>query len=116
MRKRTIDLVFANEDELKSLYQTADFNTALKRPRADAKLGVVTRSEKGCVIATHDGVTSAPASQFESWSTRRAPAIYSPQASCRTGAGCDPRGVWPLGAIAAAEVIQHIGALDRRCR
>src|SRR5215813_6538794 len=50
MRKRTVDLVFANEAELHSLYQTSDFDTALKQLRADAKLAVVTRSEKGCVV------------------------------------------------------------------
>src|SRR6195256_5607558 len=31
MRKRTVDLVFANESELRSLYQTSDFDTALKQ-------------------------------------------------------------------------------------
>ena len=51
MRKGTVDLVFANEAELHSLYQTSDFDTALKQLRADTKLGVVTRSEKGCVVA-----------------------------------------------------------------
>ena len=50
MRGGTVDLVFANEAELHSLYQTADFNTALAQLRSDAKLGVVTRSEKGCVV------------------------------------------------------------------
>jgi adenosine kinase len=38
--------VFANEAELHMLYQTSDFDTALKRLRADTKLGVVTRSER----------------------------------------------------------------------
>src|SRR6202163_2230863 len=52
MRKGTVDLVFANEAELHSLYQTGDFDTALKQLRADTKLGVVTRSEKGCVVAS----------------------------------------------------------------
>src|SRR6201986_5156725 len=59
MRKGTVDLIFANEAELRSLYQTSDFDTALKQLRADTKLGVVTRSEKGCVVAAKDGVTSA---------------------------------------------------------
>src|SRR5215213_1096273 len=45
----TVDLVFANESELKSLYETADFDSALAALRADARLAVVTRSEKGCV-------------------------------------------------------------------
>ena len=52
MRNGTVDLVFANEAELHSLYQTSDFEGALKQLRADVNLGVVTRSEKGCVVAS----------------------------------------------------------------
>src|SRR5947207_11248179 len=65
MRKGTVDLIFANETELHSLYQTSDFEGALKQLRADAKLAVVTRSEKGCVVAAKDGVTAVPASPIE---------------------------------------------------
>src|SRR4051794_29055822 len=61
MRKGAVDLVLANEAELHSLYQTSDFETALKQLRNDIGLGVVTRSEKGCVMATKDGVTTVPA-------------------------------------------------------
>src|SRR5246500_2447403 len=61
MRKRTVDLVFANESELHALYQTSDFDTALKQLRSDVGLGVVTRSEKGCVVAAKDGVVAVPA-------------------------------------------------------
>jgi len=42
MRKGAVDLVFANEAELHSLYQTADFDTALRQLRSDTGLGVVT--------------------------------------------------------------------------
>src|ERR1700736_4406582 len=42
MRNGTIDLVFANEAELHALYQTSDFEGALKQLRVDTKLGVVT--------------------------------------------------------------------------
>src|SRR5437660_5552014 len=65
MRKGTVDLVFANEAELHSLYQTSDFNTALKQLRQDTKLVVVTRSEKGCVVASRDGVIAVPAFPIE---------------------------------------------------
>src|SRR5258707_3179290 len=61
MRKGTVDLIFANESELHSLYQTADFDTALKQLREDTKLGAVTRSEKGCVVVSKQGVVAAPA-------------------------------------------------------
>ena len=62
MRKGTVDLVFANEAELHSLYQTSDFDTALKQLRQDTKLGVVTRSEKGCMVASAPAISSPPAS------------------------------------------------------
>src|SRR6186997_1722554 len=38
IKSGTVDLVFANESELKSLYETADFDTALAALRADARL------------------------------------------------------------------------------
>src|SRR5260370_39654705 len=60
MRNGTVDLVFANETELHSLYQTSDFDTALTQLRSDAKLGVVTRSEKGAVLPSTDGVIPVP--------------------------------------------------------
>src|SRR6187549_4300964 len=59
MRKGTVDLIFANEAELRSLYQTSDFDSAVGRLREDTKLGIVTRSEKGCVVASKDGVVAA---------------------------------------------------------
>src|SRR6202789_3390401 len=52
MRKGTVDLVFANEAELHSLYQTSDFDAALSQMRSDARLAVITRSEKGCVVVS----------------------------------------------------------------
>jgi len=65
MRNGTVDLVFANEAELRSLYETSDFDTALKQLRVDTKLGVVTRSEKGCVVASKDRVVAVPAFPIE---------------------------------------------------
>jgi sugar/nucleoside kinase (ribokinase family) len=47
IRSKTVDLIFANEAELTSLYQTEDFDKALTQLRSDATLAVVTRSEKG---------------------------------------------------------------------
>ena len=50
MKSKTVDIVFANEHELKALYQTADFHTALDLLRGDCALAAVTLSEKGSVI------------------------------------------------------------------
>src|SRR6201991_1995667 len=65
MRGGTVDLIFANEAELQSLYQTSDFDTALAQLRNDVKLGVVTRSEKGCMVTTKGGVAAVPAFPIE---------------------------------------------------
>src|SRR3954462_7704171 len=43
MRNGTVDLIFANEAELTSLYETTDFDAALAQLRNDVRLGVVTR-------------------------------------------------------------------------
>src|SRR5256885_8539868 len=61
IRTGTVDLVFANERELHSLYETADFDTALGALRSDAKLAVVTRSEKGCLVVTREETEAVPA-------------------------------------------------------
>src|ERR1700716_2413318 len=111
MRKGTVDLVFANEAELHSLYQTADFDTALTQLRSDAKLAVVTRSEKGCVVASKDGVTAVPAFPIERMvDTTGAGDLFAAGFLFglvrNAGRGAPGR----LGALAAAEVIQHIGA------
>src|SRR5216684_8139188 len=111
MKKRTVDLVFANEAELHSLYQTSDFDTALKQLREDAKLGIVTRSEKGCVVVSREGVIAVPAFPVEQIvDTTGAGDLFAAGFlfGLVRGAGYEKAG--RLGALAAAEVIQHIGA------
>jgi len=111
MRSRTVDLVFANEAELHSLYQTSDFEGALKQLRVDTKLGVVTRSEKGCVVVAKDGITAVPAFPIDKMvDTTGAGDLFAAGFlfGLVRGAGVEAAG--RLGALAAAEVIQHIGA------
>lgn len=111
MRNGTVDLVFANEAELHSLYQTSDFDTALTQMRSDAKLAVVTRSEKGCVVTSKDGAIAVPAFGVEKIvDTTGAGDLFAAGFlfGLARGAGFEKAG--RLGALAAAEVIQHIGA------
>src|SRR6185437_5948105 len=56
IRNGTVDIVFANEHELRSLYETADFDSGARALQQDAKLAVITRSEKGCVVVGRDGM------------------------------------------------------------
>ena len=111
MRKGTVDLIFANEAELHSLYQTADFDGALAQLRKDTKLGVVTRSEKGCVVVSKDGVISAPAFPIQKLvDTTGAGDLFAAGFLFGLVRGADHATSGRLGALAAAEVIQHIGA------
>jgi sugar/nucleoside kinase (ribokinase family) len=60
-----VDLVFANEGELKALYQTDDFEEALIAIRGDAQLAAITRSEKGSVIVNGGDTWTAEATPIE---------------------------------------------------
>src|SRR3954452_18954137 len=111
MRNGTLDLVFANEAELHSLYQTSDFDTALAQLRSDAKLGVVTRSEKGCVVASSDGVIAVPAFPIKKLvDTTGAGDLFAAGFLFGLVRNAGHVNAGRLGALAAAEVIQHIGA------
>jgi adenosine kinase len=111
IRKGTVDIVFANEHELHSLYQTANFDTAVKMLRSDAKLAVVTRSEKGCVVVARDGVEAVQAMPIERVvDVTGAGDLFAAGFLVGHSHGKDHRTAARLGALAAAEVIQHIGA------
>ena len=111
MRGGTVDLVFANEAELHSLYQTSDFDTALAQLRVDTKLGVVTRSEKGCVVVAKDGITVVPAFPIDKMvDTTGAGDLFAAGFLFGLVRGAGYENAGKLGALAAAEIIQHIGA------
>lgn len=111
IRSKTVDLVFANEAELASLYQTDDFDKALVQLRGDATLAVVTRSEKGCVVVAKDKVTPVPASPVKQVvDTTGAGDLFAAGFLFGTVRGLSHEQCGRLGALAAAEVIQHIGA------
>jgi sugar/nucleoside kinase (ribokinase family) len=111
MRSRTVDLIFANEAELQSLYQTSDFNAAVAALRADIAVAVVTRSEKGCLVISPEGTEAVPAFPVERVvDTTGAGDLFAAGFLSGLARGVDDRTCGRLGALAAAEVIQHLGA------
>ena len=111
IRSKTVDLVFANEAELTSLYQTEDFDKALVQLRSDATLAVVTRSEKGCVVVAKDKVTPVPAFPIKQLvDTTGAGDLFAAGFLFGIVRGLSHEQCGQFGALAAAEVIQHIGA------
>ena len=111
MRSGTVDLIFANETELHSLYQTSDFDTAVAALRADVSAAVVTRSEKGCIVLGPEGTEAVPAFPIELVvDTTGAGDLFAAGFLSGLARGADDRTCGRLGALAAAEVIQHLGA------
>jgi len=111
IRTGTVDLVFANERELHSLYQTADFDSAVMALRAEARLAVVTRSEKGCVVISKNGTISVPARRIDRVvDATGAGDLFAAGFLFGLARGEDHKKCAQLGVLAASEVIQHIGA------
>jgi sugar/nucleoside kinase (ribokinase family) len=111
MRSGTVDLIFANEAELHSLYQSSDFDAAIAALRADIGVAVVTRSEKGCLVISPEGTEAVPAFPVERVvDTTGAGDLFAAGFLSGLARGADDRTCGRLGAMAAAEVIQHIGA------
>jgi adenosine kinase len=111
IRNGTVDLVFANERELHSLYETADFDTALEALRNDARLAVVTRSEKGCLVVSREETDAVAANPIDRLvDATGAGDLFAAGFLVGLSRGADNRTAARLGALAAAEVIQHLGA------
>jgi sugar/nucleoside kinase (ribokinase family) len=105
-----IDVLLCNEDEILRLYETADFEAALTRARAECPLVACTRSAKGAVIGQGAEVVSVPAEPVgrivdtTGAGDQFAAGFLFGVAKGRPLADCGK-----LGVMAAAEVISHIG-------
>jgi sugar/nucleoside kinase (ribokinase family) len=110
MRSKTVDIVFANEHELKALYQTADFATALNLLRADCELAAVTLSEKGSVIISA-GLTEeiAPVPVERVVDTTGAGDLYASGVLFGLTQGMPFQTCGALGSMAASICISQIG-------
>ena len=107
----TIDILLANEHELKSLYTTSDFDSAVDALRNEGPMAVVTRSAVGSVVIDRNGVQAIPAQPIDRLvDTTGAGDLFASGFLLGLARGFDHRDAARLGAIAAAEIIQHIGA------
>src|SRR3954471_23242735 len=112
MRDGSLDILFANIHELKSLYQTADETAALAALRDETDvLGVVTRSSEGAMVVTRGETRAVPAQRVERVvDTTGAGDLFAAGFLAGLTRGLDYADCARLGGIAAAEVITHIGA------
>jgi sugar/nucleoside kinase (ribokinase family) len=105
-----VDLLFANEDELNSLYECTDISDSVELLRRDCHIAAVTRSEKGSVIVTRDDVHSVPAVRgVDVVDTTGAGDLFAAGFLWGLTHGRDLTTCARVGAVAAAEVISHVG-------
>jgi len=109
-----VDILFANETEICSLYEENEFEDAASRARADVALAALTRSEAGSVILRGDERTEVPAAPAHVIDTTGAGDAYAAGFLAAHAQGRNLAACGRLGSMAAAAVIEHFGARPRR--
>jgi sugar/nucleoside kinase (ribokinase family) len=105
-----VDILFANESEILSLYQVTSFDEALQRVRGHCEIACLTRSEKGSVIVHGDEVHVIDAEKgVKVVDTTGAGDAYAAGFLYAYTQGRDLATCGRLGGVMAAEVISHLG-------
>ena len=111
MRTGIVDTVFANTDEALSLYQTPHLTEALDAFEREGVLAVVTRSAKGSVIVEGESRVEVPAFPIPKLvDTTGAGDLFAAGFLAGMARGAEHADCARLAALAAAEIIQHVGA------
>ena len=109
--KHGTDIVFANEKEITSLYETNTFLEAADAALQDCEMAVLTRSEAGSLIVGSGETTEVPAEPVSQViDATGAGDLYAAGFLFGLSRGMPIADCGRLGSIAAAEAISHIGA------
>ena len=111
IEEQKIDILFANEAEITELADEGEFDAAVAAVAPRVPVLVVTRSEKGAIAVAGDDRASVPAEPIERLiDTTGAGDLFAAGFLAGQARGLGLEASLRLGAIAAAEVIQHYGA------
>ncbi len=109
--ERHVDILFANEVEIRALYEAADFDAALQQVRRHCAVAALTRSERGSVVVAGDDVHVIDAHPVGAVvDTTGAGDLYAAGFMFGLSRGRSLATCGRLGSLAAAEVISHVGA------
>jgi sugar/nucleoside kinase (ribokinase family) len=105
-----VDVLFANSDEITSLFETDDFDAAVAAVRGRCSIAVVTRGEKGSVIVAGDQIHQIAAVPVEKVvDTTGAGDQYAAGFLFGLAQGLSLPRAGRLGSLCASEVISHYG-------
>jgi sugar/nucleoside kinase (ribokinase family) len=106
-----VDILFANESELLSLYQVKTFDEALQATRRDGKIAALTRSAKGSVVVRGEEVHVVDAARVSQVvDTTGAGDLYAAGFLYGFTRGLPLAECGRIGGVAAGEIISHFGA------
>lgn len=109
-----VDILFANETEITSLYECNDWRDAANMARRDVGLAALTRSEAGSLVIRGEETVAVAAVPTRVVDTTGAGDAYAAGFLAALTAGRPLAECGRLGSIAAAEVISHYGARPQR--
>lgn len=105
-----VDILFANESEILSLFQVEDFDEAINRVRPMCEIAAVTRSEKGSVVLSGDQTHVIAAQKVNVVDTTGAGDAYAAGFLYGYTQGRPLDVCGKLGGMLASEAISHYGA------
>lgn len=109
--KNGIDILFCNEDEIKSLFDTDDAETAFEKCKTLCETVVVTRGAKGAVAICGDKRYEIPAEPINRViDTTGAGDLFAAGYLTGLAQNRPVSECLQMGAVAAAEIISHYGA------
>lgn len=110
MRSGTVDIIFANDAELKALYHTSDLASGIAAVKNDVALAAITQGEDGSFVVTREKTIEVKASKIDRLvDTTGAGDLYASGFLYGLTNGRSLQDCAYIGGLAAAEVIQHIG-------
>jgi len=110
-----IDILFANEAEIKALYETEDFEAAIAAVRGKLPIAAVTRSEKGSVVVTQEAVEIVKTQHIHNVvDTTGAGDLYASGFLYGISQGWDLLSCANLGNKCAGEIITQLGARSEK--
>lgn len=105
-----IDVLFANEEEIKALYQTDDIDAAIAALKGQVDVAAVTRSEKGSVVVVGEETVTVPAEPVARVvDTTGAGDLYAAGFLRGLTSGRTLQDCARMGSVCAAEIISHVG-------
>ncbi len=111
LRSKTVDYVFANVEELKSLYQSDDLHNAVQMVAQDAELAVITMGADGAMAIYNGEVITVPAFKTDNIvDLTGAGDLFASGFLLSLARSNDMHQALSLGCLGASEIISHVGA------